>query len=477
MRNLFSTMFGPGRYLNPRASGIIVFGGGGGGGPSLAEIKQAVKEYADPEFKDVMGGQGDIEDSIGDLNYDMLDQFGDLDSAVDDVYNKVTSGFNVAAGEFDDLAEGQSDIKGTVKTGFSDQEDFIEDQFDAAGTAMDDAFDDQGEMIKGEFGDQKEVIDEGFSDTQEDVAGARTDILAQLTSDRTGLESFLTDKFGSIENMTGGRFDSVDNLLDTMQSEASQGFTDLTKTVTDGQGKIQSSVDGMSSNLDTYYGDLSDGQANITDSVGNLSSNFTDFQDQYGDDVTLANRSRNDIISGLQNAVGDIQGQMGAQSEQYGQQLQEVQAANEAAAQELDANFADAARELAMGIEGSTEEAQANQSAFKDGLSNIRNMLDTQGDQLDMSVRDSYQNLSDAFDQQGRLIANSVDAQGTETKRAIDKNGNLIVSQFSQQGERISQFGYDINQMFGTLDSIYDSTIYRTGMMSPATQPYASTRG
>jgi len=52
-----------------------------------------------------------------------------------------------------------------------------------------------------------------------------------------------------------------------------------------------------------------------------------------------------------------------------------------------------------------------------------------------------------------------------------------MISQFDQQGNRISQFGYDMNQMFSTLDSIQNSTIYRTGMMSPATQPYASTRG
>ncbi len=481
MRNLFSTMFGPGRYLNPRASGMIVFGGGGSSGPSLAEIKGAVKEYADPEFRDVFGGQDKISGNITDMNYDMNRGYADLDGAIDDVYSGMTSGFGSAERDLSNLSDDVADVSGQVSTGFNDQEDYIDDAFDGQEDFITDEFGDQQQYIGGEFTKQGEELTEGFEDTQGDIADSRTDILDRLGTNKTDLEGFLNDKFGSISTMTGGRFDSVDGLLGTLQTNQTSGFGDLTRNMTDGQSGIQSAVDGMSGNLDTYYGDLSQGQQDMSGTLGGLTSDFSTFTDQYGDDTTLANRARNDLTTGLQNAVSGIQGSLAESAASTEDQIRSAAEGNtratEDAASQLDTNFADVARSLTMGVEASTSEGQRAQDEYLNKLNDVRSLVTNQGDQLDASVRDSYTNLANSFDTQGRLIANSVNAQGQETKRAIDKNGNLMISQFDQQGTRISQFGYDMNQMFSTLDSIQNSTISRTGMMSPATQPYASTRG
>lgn len=481
MRNLFSTMFGPGRYLNPRTSGMIVFGGGGSSGPSLAEIKGAVKEYADPEFRDVFSGQDKIDGSITDMNYDMNRGYAELDGAIDDVYNGMTSGFGSAERGLSNLSDDVADVSGQVSTGFNDQEDYIDDAFDGQEDFITDEFGDQQQYISGEFKQQGEELTEGFEDTQGDIADSRTDILDRLGTNKTDLEGFLNDKFGSISTMTGGRFDSVDGLLGTLQTNQTSGFGDLTKDMTDGQSGIQSAVDGMSGNLDTYYGDLSQGQQDMSGTLGGLTSDFSAFTDQYGDDTTLANRARNDLTTGLQNAVSGIQGSLAESAASTEDQIRSAAEGNTRAtadaADQVDTNFADVARQLTMGIDASSAEGQAAQDEYLNKLNDVRSLVTNQGDQLDASVRDSYTNLANSFDTQGRLIANSVNAQGQETKRAIDKNGNLMISQFDQQGSRISQFGYDMNQMFSTLDSIQNSTISRTGMMSPATQPYASTRG
>ena len=481
MGNPFLTIYGPGRYLNPRASGMIVFGGGGSSGPSLAEIKGAVKEYADPEFRDVFGGQDKISGDITDMNYDMNRGYAELDDAIEDVYSGMTSGFGSAERGLSNLSADVEGVGDQVTTGFRDQEDYMDDAFDGQQDFIQDEFGDQQQYIGGEFDQQREDITEGFEDTQGDIAGSRQDILDQLGVNKTDLEGFLSDKFGSISDMTGGRFDSVDTLLGTLQTGQTSGFGDLTRDMTAGQSGIQSAVDGMSGNLDTYYGDLSQGQADMSGTLGGLTSDFSTFTDQYGDDTTLANRARNDLQTGLQNAVSGIQNSVAENAETTTQQIQAAAdtstRATEDAAAQIDTNFADVARQLTMGIDASTSEGQAAQDEYLNKLNDVRSLVTNQGDQLDASVRDSYSNLANAFDTQGRLIANSVDAQGQETKRAIDKNGNLMISQFDQQGTRISQFGYDMNQMFSTLDSIQSSTIYRTGMMSPATQPYASTRG
>lgn len=473
--NLFMQMFGPMRHVNPRASGMIVFGGGGGGGPSLGEIKQAVQEYADPEFRQVFNNQGNIQGDIRDLSYDAQSGFRDLDSAIEDVYQGMTSGFSSADQRFSGLSDDLSDAQRNITGAMGDLGDDISDQFRDSRDFVGSEFDNQRDFVAGEFDQANENMSQGFRDTRADVTGARQDILDQMGINRTDLNSFLENRFGSIENMTGGRFSDLDQAIEALQASQNTGFTDLSTNVLGGQQNIQNTLDTTSNNLNTYYEDLAGNQATMGEQLTGLGTNLTSFRDQYDDDVTMAVRSRNDIQEGLQNAVSGIQDTVGAASQQTADQLRNVTERQERTAQETRTDFAQAAREITMGIEGTSDEQIMQQQEFKNKLGDVRTLLTAQGDQLDNTIRDSYMNLANAFDASGSLIASSIDAQGRETKRAIDNNGNLIISQFNDQGQRISQFGYDINQMFSTLDSIYDSTIYRTGMMSPATRPYAST--
>ena len=96
---------------------------------------------------------------------------------------------------------------------------------------------------------------------------------------------------------------------------------------------------------------------------------------------------------------------------------------------------------------------KAQQGQWTGQLDTMRNLLITQGDDLDDATRTDYTQLVNGFDQQGKLISDSIDEQCVITARAIDENDNLLLSQFDATGSRIMENNLNINAMLAALES------------------------
>ena len=143
------------------------------------------------------------------------------------------------------------------------------------------------------------------------------------------------------------------------------------------------------------------------------------------------------------------------------------------------------ARDITTGNEQITDEMRQQQGRWTGQLDSMRNLLITQGDDMDASTKNDYTSLVNAFDQQGKLISESIDEQGVRTARAIDENGNLLISQFDATGTRIMENNLNINSMLAALESRMSFSAganYSMGNLSPNNNrrygimsPYTST--
>ena len=157
--SLFMQQFGPMRYVHMRRSGLITYtGGGGGGGPSLAEIKTAVGEYGDPQFRTVFANQGDITDDIGDALDRSLTRIGTAEDNLGDNFTALT-------GSIGDVGSDVGSIQGDVTRGFSN---------------MDEGFDDAQADRNTQFGDMSGDITSSAGTTRSDLTNRRVGLHLKL---------------------------------------------------------------------------------------------------------------------------------------------------------------------------------------------------------------------------------------------------------------------------------------------------------
>jgi hypothetical protein len=87
-------------------------------------------------------------------------------------------------------------------------------------------------------------------------------------------------------------------------------------------------------------------------------------------------------------------------------------------------------------------------------LGTIRQILQSQGNNIEENTRREYQDLANAFDQTGKLITQSVEQNGNITRRGMDDQNNLLIASFDSSGKLLSQTTRDVGQLLSQMDRL-----------------------
>jgi hypothetical protein len=449
------------RYLNPRASGLIVFKGGGGGASaeqvdeSVAAGTAAVNENTNARAAEAAVVGEEIKTNQG----TMLSNQNDLKSGQSDIRRDIanipqttvvsqtvdTSGIENRIGS----------LEGTTDRGFAD-----------VGGRLD--------TVNNTLGDVQGSVDTGFASMNQNFN--------DITEGHTGIQNTLTDVAG---NMTE-RFDTVDNTLDTgftgvnenintQFDTQNQNLTDMSANILGGQTSLQEYLEGMSGRADTYYGGLAEGQANLQNNLSGLQSGFTDFRDAYDTNTTLANQTRAELMDTVSGGFNNVRGAIAdnfqdtrSDINQVSAQVDNVQNRQANLNQTQTQDFTNTLRDLASGLEATTRDQAASQSDVLNRLDTVKQVLAAQGENIPEDIRAQYTALAMSFDQNGRLIRESVDDQGVITRRAMDDQSNVLMAQFNQQGNMLGQSMINVNSLLRQMDNFgYTGTGAQPGSLAP----------
>lgn len=498
------------RFLHPRDSGLICFGGGGGGA-SAEEVEQIVDDKVGTPSTTgtVTSGTGTM-----DLPTTSVDPVtGEVTTGTNTVEfggNEVPVTQTVK-GDTEALLGGQDKLGSQIDAGFSNFQPVsvtnttIDTSDLAKADAMNQGFTnvlaDTG-AIRGEvsgLGDTISEVNTGLGGIQSTLtgvggsgglvgdvgtigtnvnqlgtdvgiltdnigvtadSGSITDQLSNLGTNVTNIgrneldTTGVSDRFTNVETAvssadTAAR-EAFERLMGADPSQV-QGFLgDLQRQVLLGQTTAQTAIDTIkrvqAENQATNRGLLD----NISTSVGgSLAADFGDFTNQYTTDANLATEARADLQKQLTGGIETIQRGQGRQMAQAEAQAQAQQSIAQNAERQNAINYAQIMRSL------SNVNAQVNPDQASDVLSRlatIRQILSTQGANIEESTRREYQDLVDAFDQTGNLITQSVSENGTITRRGFDNDNNLLIASFDSNGKLLSQSSRDVGMLLAQMD-------------------------
>ena len=434
------------RYLNPRASGLIVFKGNDGASAEQVDASVQAGTTAVNENTNARAAEAAV------------------------VGEEIKSNQGTMLNNQDDLKSGQSDIRRDIAnipqtTVVSQTVDTsgIENRIGSLEGTTDRGFADVGgrlDTVNNTLGDVQGSVDTGFASMNQNFN--------DITEGQTGIQNTLTDVSG---NMTE-RFDTVDNTLDTgftgvnenintQFDTQNQNLTDMSANILGGQTNLQSYLEGMSDRNDTYYGGLAEGQSNIMGEVGGLQTGLASFRDAYDANTTLANQTRAELLDtvaggfnrtreAIADNFGDTQRDIANVSGQIEQQGRQEQAGE----QSIQRDFTAAIRELSAGMEAGSQDQAAAQQDVINRIDTVKQVLATQSENLPEDIRRQYTQLAQSFDENGRLIRESVDAQGLVTRRAMDNQSNVLLAQFNQQGDMLGQSMFNMNALLKQMDQL-----------------------
>ena len=374
--------------------------------------------------------------------------------------------------QYDTITSNQQSIASSVDTGFNNAAAVGADLQAGQGTITSNQqqlSDGQGTII----GNQ-EALSTGQSNISAQIASIPQTSVVTQTVDTSGIEN----RIGTLEGTTqggfdnmGGRFDTVDaSLAGISQDTAGLGskVDDLSGTVTTGFEGVN---EGMAANATAaqedrtalqeavlsgqvsmtdlinqygnagalYYEQLAQGQAQMIEQQAGMQTGLTEFREDFGDysgQMAGAVGDLGDQVVGGFDAVRS--GQSGLSSAVSGVKdtvQNTAQAATSVAnAQQqnagVDIDYARIAKEVATGANTQSTDSYNNGGMFADKLDSIRNLISTQGGQMDAQMRDQYTKLANSFDNQGRLLTSQMDDNGNTMARAIDQQGNLLMAAF-----------------------------------------------
>ena len=364
-----------------------------------------------------------------------LDQVNNLGTAND------TSGI---AGRFGGLEGGQANIINTLSG----------DPTDVNSTGL------VGAVDTGFMGVNEALGDTGTSGTITDqIGGAVTDI-RNLGSDELD-QSQIATRFGNIdkavEEADVAAMAAFERLMGTDPATVGGFLGDLQTKVLTGQTTAQTAIDlikkTQAENQVTNVGLLN----SIDTSVGgSLAADFGDFTKQYTTDASLATNARADLQKQITGGVDTLtagqtaaMNQVAAQGGAQQSATEAAQAATEAAARAQTTNYGQLMRDL-----NDVSRTVDNDSAADvlNRLDTIRQVLNTQGLNIDENIRRQYSDLATAFDQTGKLITQSVDQNGNTIRRGMDDQNNLLIANFDSSGKLLFQTTRDINFLLSSMD-------------------------
>ena len=324
-------------------------------------------------------------------------------------------------------------------------------------------------------------IDTGFASVGTELGKANTGI-GELKTGQTGLADDISDlsgantkRFDTIDDTLDTGFSGVNENINTQFNTQNQNLTDMSANILGGQTSLQEYLEGMSGRADTYYGGLAEGQSNLQNDLSGLQSGFTDFRDAYDTNTTLANQTRAELMDTVSGGFNNMRGAIAdnfqdtrSDINQVSAQVDNVQNRQANLTQTQTQDFTSTLRDLASGLEASTQDQAAAQNDVMSRLDTVKQVLATQGENLPDQVRQEYTALAQSFDENGRLIRESVDEQGVITRRAMDDQSNVLMAQFNQQGNMIGQSMINVSSLLKQMDNFgYTGTGAQPGSLAP----------
>jgi hypothetical protein len=509
------------RYLNPRASGLIVFKGGGGGASaeevdaSVAAGTEAVNSNtnagfaeAETQLAETTAAVETVGSNVGTASETGTTNVGTGSFTTPVVEKQVVNpdgslGTETVGGETVTYGGGTANVTDTVKGdteqiigGQTKTDDLINKRFDtfqpttvvsqsidtsdlAKADAMADGFATSAgnqEKILADTGAISTAVGTGFADVGQDLSNlstGQTDIGNQITD----LSGNMGTRFNTVDETLGTGFADVNTNIDSQFTAQNENLTELSSNILGGQTSLQEYLESMSDRADTYYGGLAEGQANIQSSVGGLQDNFGDFRKQYTDDTTLANQARADLANQVTGGFSQVRDDLDRNFDATSQQNATITRNTEQTMRNQDdmtTSFGAAFNQIGAGVEAQTTQQQAAKTDMLQRLNTIREVILAEGQNLDPALTMQYAKLADSFDADGRLIQQSTNSNGTVTQRGFDPNNNLNLATFNQQGQVVDRTRLNIDQLMSQMDQMGYSGSSNTGLMS-GSQPFRST--
>jgi len=307
-------------------------------------------------------------------------QVSGLGDTVGNVQESVTQGFGEMNNQFSSVGNQLSGLSNDVGQGFSNTQDAVRTGFSDLNTAMGDQFNQAAQDRMSGFSGLSDQIGSGFA--------GQSDFLTNMSQNVLGGQQTLQDVLGDTSNR-----------LDTY-------YGDLAGR----QGEIQQQVSGV-------QGGLSDFTAQYEDDTKMADQTRADLQDAV---VNQTNRIRNDL--------GRVQNQ---QQEQQSRLMESVAGVDENVREGNDANeqrFRVA--EDQRNNQGNTftnringvrdlliQTGQNLDRTTRQQYTDLVNSFDAQGNLISNSISDQGLTISRALDQQGNLLINRFDQNGSQVAR------------------------------------------------------------
>ncbi len=415
------------KFLSPRNSGLITFKGGGGGA-SASEVETIVDDAVAPinEAGAVLGTASETGTVTGNTVGFTTPTITDADG-------------NVIGGGEEMTAGGQTvGVTGTIKGdteqligGQSTTQDLINQRFDTFGgggsttnivneiDTTDLAKVDQvNQGFATSVANQSSILDgqsnlaqgqSGLATGQTGLAKTQTDILGNQVGMQTGIDTAntaLTGLGSAVGNVQTG-VDTANTNLMNLGSDVSKGFgaaqtqvADMQQAVLSGQVSMTDVLNAMRDEQTTQYGDLSANQATITDNIGGVQTGLDTLRTDQQKANTLADQSRAELAKTVTGGFDAVTENQASQQNQAARNA-DISIANQSAIQQQAApqslaTFATTAKELASG-QAASGDATPQQTDFLNRLATIKQILSTQGNNLDASIRAEYATIANAL--------------------------------------------------------------------------------
>ena len=328
------------------------------------------------------------------------------------------------------LTQGQTDAAAGRKTYYDNMLTALQNNTGGLQTAIDTGFNEVGgrfDTVDQSNTDIQTAVDTGFNDQATAFTNLEAGMNTQFDNQNDGLTTAFTELGGD---------------LNTAFGNASDQLNTVSSNVLEGQQGMNQSLDSLSANQDTYYGDLAQRAGTLQETTDGFQTNFDNFVNRYTDDTTLANQSRADIMTGQANTAENLaKGQSGLAS-RIGTLGEGTQAGFEVLSGAVEGGFSDSAAS-----------AQMERQNLSNRIGNVKTLLETTGATIDETSKAQYTALANSFDQNGELIANSIDDQGNTISRSIDEQGNIIQSTFDNTGTEIGRVSMDVETMLSNAEN------------------------
>ena len=464
-----------------------------GGGGSTTNVTET--GLGDDQYDALVENQGFIRDDIASGVQAGQDRFDDVDDTLED-------GFGATQDRFDTVEESLTGISGDLETGFAD----VITAGETLATDVDSRLTQTDENIDTGFTTLGESFDTGVETINTNVDARAGELSDTLDTRFDTVDDTLETEFGGLDTRLDTDFENVmtgqEEGFTAVGEQLTDAETNLSGQLTDTQGKILDATTVVKDLVEKYGGDaslyyeaLAQGQSDLLTGQGTMQDAFDSFRTDYDDNTTLANQARADLastvvggfetvnetlgnqgtaigdvasdVAGVQAGVDDVAADVvsGAETteENFGDVARGLSGISDDVEgvsgqvtdfeDDTEANFGTVATDIASGEAATSTEAEANRSAFKKKLNDVREILQDDNVSLDANVADVYTDLANSFDETGTLITETVTGSGTTITRALSDQGELFIKEIAANGATLDQQTLDINSLLSNVDT------------------------